>query len=75
MGPARRSVMVAIIGGMMAAAYLHSQGVVDLGYGFPRGGFAEGALMAITGAVAGYAVLLVFRRLRDFATRGKDDKT
>ncbi len=67
--------MVAIIGGMMAAAYLHSQGVVDLGYGFPRGGLAEGALMVITGAVAGYAVLLVFRKLRDFATRGKNDKT
>ncbi len=67
--------MVAIIGGMMAAAYLHSQRVVDLGYGYPRGGFAEGALMAVTGAEAGYAVLLVFRMLRDFATRGKNDKT
>lgn len=63
--------MVAIIGGMMAAAYLNSQGIVDLSYGLPRGGLAEGALMAITGALAGYAVLLVFRMLRDFATRGK----
>ncbi len=75
MSPARRSAMVAIIGGMMAASYLHSQGVVDLSFGFPRGGFAEGALLAITGAVAGYAVLLVFRMLRDFATRGKNGKT
>ncbi len=71
MSPARRSVMVAIIGGMMAAAYLDSRGAVDLSFGFPRGGFAEGALMAITGAVAGYAVLLAFRKLRDFATRNK----
>ena len=55
----------------MAASYLHSEGIVDLSYGFPRGGFAEGALIAITGAVAGYVVLLVFRKLRDFATRDK----
>ena len=63
--------MVAIIGGMMAAAYLDSQGVVDLTFGSPRGGFVEGALMAIIGATAGYAVLLVFRKLRDFVTRGE----
>ncbi len=72
MRPPRRSVMVAIIGGMMAAAYLHSQGLADLGFGFPEGGFAEGALMAIIGAVAGYAALLVFRKLRDFSARGKE---
>lgn len=64
MPPQRRSVVVAILGGMMAAAYLHSQGVVDLSFGFPRGGFLEGAAMAITGAVAGYAVLFAFRLLR-----------
>jgi hypothetical protein len=64
--------MVAIIGGMMAAAYLHSQGIVDLGFGLPQGGFAEGALMAISGALAGYAVMLVFRKLRDFSARGKE---
>ena len=55
----------------MAASYLHSEGIVDLSYGFPRGGFAEGALIAITGAVTGYVVLLAFRKLRDFATRDK----
>ena len=55
----------------MAASYLDSEGIVDLSYGFPRGGFAEGALIAMTGAVAGYVVLLVFRKLRDFATRDK----
>ncbi len=55
----------------MAASYLDSEGIVDLSYGFPRGGLAEGALIAITGAVAGYVVLLVFRKLRDFATRDK----
>ncbi len=55
----------------MAASYLDSKGIVDLSYGFPRGGFAEGALIAITGAVAGYGILLVFRKLRDFAKRDK----
>ena len=69
MSPERRSELVAVLGGMMAAAYLHGEGVVDLGYGFPQGGLAEGALMAITGAVAGYAVLLAFRKLRDLVTR------
>ncbi len=63
--------MVAIIGGMMAAAYLDSQGVVDHSFGLPKGSLAEGALMAITGALAGYAVLLVFRKFRYFATRNK----
>jgi hypothetical protein len=58
-----------MIGGMMAAAYLDGRGVVDLSYGFGRGGFAEGALMAVTGAIAGYAVLLVFRVLRNFTSR------
>ncbi len=69
MSPKTRSVILAMIGGMMAAAYLDGRGVVDLGYGFERGGFAEGALMAITGAVAGFAVLLVFRILRKLANR------
>ena len=69
MNPKTRSVILAMLGGMMAAAYLDDRGVVDLGYGFARGGFAEGALMAITGAMAGLAVLLVFRILRRFATR------
>ena len=72
MSPKTRSVILAMMGGMMAAAYLDGRGVVDLGYGFERGGFAEGALMALTGAIAGFAVLLVFRILRKFANR--DDK-
>ncbi len=71
MSPPRRSVVVAVIGGMMAAAYLHSQGVVDLGFGFPRGGLVEGVLMAMTGALAGFGVLLAFRLLRDLAGRLK----
>ncbi len=71
MSPARRSVILAMIGGMMAASYLDSEGVLDLSYGFPRGGFAEGALIAVTGAVVGYGILLAFRKLRDLATRGK----
>ncbi len=69
MSPKTRSVILAMIGGMMAAAHLDNRGVVDLSYGFGRGSFAEGALMALTGAIAGYAVLLVFRILRKFATR------
>ncbi len=72
MSPKTRSVILAMIGGMMAAAHLDNRGVVDLSYGFGRGSFAEGALMALTGAIAGYAVLLVFRILRKFATRDKD---
>ncbi len=69
MSPETRSVILSMIGGMMATAYLDGRGVVDLSYGFERGGFAEGALMALTGAIAGYAVLLVFRILQKFATR------
>ncbi len=69
MSPKTRSVILAMIGGMMAAAYLDGRGVVDLSYGFGRGGFAEGALMAVTGDIAGYAVLLVFRVLRNFTSR------
>jgi hypothetical protein len=71
MSPPRRSVVVAVLGGMMAAAYLHSQGAVDLSFGFPRGGLVEGVVMAITGALAGFGVLLAFRLLRDLAERLK----
>ena len=63
--------MVAVVGGMMAASYLDNRGMVDLSYGFSEGGFAEGALMAMTGALAGYAVLLAFRKLREFAAGDK----
>lgn len=64
MPPPRQSAVLAVLGGMMAAAFHHSRGVVDLSLGFPPGGFFEGAAMAVTGAVAGYAILLVFRLLR-----------
>ncbi len=50
---------------MMAAAYLDSAGRVDLSFGFPDGGPAEGALIAVTGATGGAAVLLAFRGLRE----------
>ena len=72
MSPERRSVLVAVIGGMMAAAYLHTEGIVDLSFGFPLDGVVEGALTAMTGATAGYAVLLSFRKLRDLVTRDKE---
>ena len=71
MSPSWRSAAIAALGGMMAAAYLHSQGTVDLSFGFPRGGLVEGLLMAVTGALAGLAVLLAFRLLRDLAQRLK----
>lgn len=69
--PATRSVLLAIICGMMAASYLHVRGIVDLSYGFSRGGFLEGALIALTGGLGGYAILLAFRKLRDLAKRAR----
>ena len=49
------------------------RGVVDLSYGFARGGVAEGVLLAMTGGLAGYAMLLAFRIIRGLASRAKDD--
>ena len=71
MSPATRSVLLAIICGMMAASFLHERGIVDLSYGFSRGGLLEGALMALTGGLGGYAILLAFRKLRDLANHAK----
>jgi hypothetical protein len=51
----------------MAASYLDSAGKLDLSYGFPDGGLAEGAFIALTGAVGGAAVLLAFWGLRKLA--------
>ena len=69
MNPKRRSEFFAIIGGMMAAAYLHSEAMVDLSYGFPSGSLAEGALLTVTGVTAGIAVLIVFRLARALLSR------
>lgn len=71
LSPETRSVLLAAIGGMMAAAYLDSREFVDLSFGFPSGGLVEGALIATIGALAGYSVLKVFRKLRDLAARDK----
>ncbi len=57
----------------MAASVLHVRGIVDLSYGFSRGGVLEGALMALTGGLGGYAILLAFRKLRDLANRSKGE--
>lgn len=73
MSPAIRSVLLAVVFGMMAAAFLHERGVVDLSYGFPSGGILEGVLMALTGGVAGYAILLGFRILRGLVNRAKGE--
>ncbi len=66
-----RSVLLAAAGGMMAAAFLHTKGVVDIGFGFPSGGFMEGAAIAIIGAAGGYAMIYVFRKLRQFTSGAK----
>ncbi len=71
MSPKRRSLLLAVIGGMMAAAYLDVEGIVDLSFGFPPGGVVAGVLMAISGAAVGCAIMLSFRRLRDLVTRNK----
>ena len=71
MSPKRRSLLLAVIGGMMAAAYLDVEGIVDLSFGFPQGGVVAGALMAISGAAVGCAIMLAFRKLRDLVTRNK----
>ena len=55
----------------MAAAYLDVEGIVDLSFGFPPGGAVAGALMAITGATAGYATMLCYRKLRERVTRNE----
>lgn len=67
MSPATRSVLLAVICGMMAASFLQVRGIVDLSYGFSPGGLMEGALMALTGGLGGYAILWVFRKLRDLS--------
>jgi len=64
MRPETRSLVLSVLTGMMAAAYLQSVGRVDLSFGFPHGGPVEGALIALVGAVGGAAVLFVFRELR-----------
>ena len=73
MSPATRSVLLAIICGMMAASFLHVRGIVDLSYGFAPGGVLEGALMALTGGLVGYAILLAFRKLRNLTNRAKGE--
>lgn len=64
-----RSLLFAMVGGMMAAALLHNEGTLDLGFGFPRGGLIEGAIVAIAGSLAGCAFLLAYRKIRNLAGR------
>jgi len=63
MNPKIRSLLVAMLGGMMAASLLHGEKVVDLGLGFPRGGLGEGVSIGIVGAAVGAAILMIFRML------------
>ena len=65
MSPATRSVLLAVVFGMMAASFLHERGIVDLSFGFSQGGILEGALTALIGGLGGYALLLAFRKLRN----------
>ena len=73
MRPETRSVLIAVIAGMMASGYLDSTGKVDLGFGFPEGGFMEGASIAIIGAVGGFAILMAFRLIRKMAGSSRAD--
>ena len=71
MSPGIRSTILAIVCGMMAASFLHVRGVVDLSFGFPPGGVAEGGMMALIGGIGGYAILLASRILRKLIKRSK----
>lgn len=71
MRPEIRSIVIAVLAGMMAAAYLDSAGRLDLSFGFPDGGPAEGGFIAIIGAVGGIAVLVTFRGLRKLVRMGR----
>ena len=51
MSPATRSVLLAVVFGMMAASFLHERGIVDLSFGFSQGGILEGALTALIGGL------------------------
>jgi len=64
MRPQTRSIVISILAGMMAAAYLDNAGKIDLSFGFPDNGPVEGALIALIGAAGGSAILLVYRGVR-----------
>jgi len=66
-----RSIVLAVLGGMMLAGYLHTKGAVDLGFGFPQGSLAEGAFMTVTGAAGGYFLLIIFRKAKSLLKRNK----
>ena len=73
MSPATRSVLLSVICGMMAAAFLHERGVMDLSFGFASGGIEEGVLMALIGGLCGYAMLQIFRLIMGLTNRAKED--
>ena len=66
-----RSIVLAVLGGMMLAGYLHTRGAVDLSFGFPQGSLAEGAFMAVTGGAGGYFLLIIFRKAKNLLGRNK----
>ena len=67
-----RSIVLAVLGGMMLAGYLHTRGAVDLSFGFPQGSLAEGAFMAVTGGAGGYFLLIIFRKTKNFWERNRE---
>jgi hypothetical protein len=71
MRPEIRSIVIAILAGMMAAAYLDNAGRVDLSFGFPDGGPVEGTFIALIGAVGGFVVLMSFRGVRKLFQRAR----
>ena len=73
MSPTIRSVLLSVICGMMAAAFLHERGVINLSFGFSSGSIEEGALMALLGGLGGYAIFLVYRLIKGLANHVKND--
>jgi hypothetical protein len=67
------SLLLAMLGGMMAASLLHAKKIVDLSFGFAAGSFGEGAAIAVVGAAAGAAVLTVFRMFAQAGGGGKGE--
>lgn len=73
MNPSIRSILLAVVFGMMAAAFLDERGIVDLSFGFTDGGVEEGVFMALIGGLGGYAILLAFRILKGLSNHSKGE--
>ena len=70
MNPKVRSLLFAMLGGMMAASLLHVRKIVDLGFGFAEGSLGEGAAIATPACGRGAAGLRSSRLGRRIRSRG-----